>query len=95
MSTGAILALLLGGRKKSVDDVEKLYRHISSDVFRQERTAGWGGLLWSHAYYNTEKWETILKEHIGNNCSANIIVYRDRVIFQPVFNGKSIQARRR
>ena len=65
VSTGAILALLIGAGKKSISEVETMYREISSDVFRQDRSTGLSGLLWSHSYYDTEKWEKILKEKIG------------------------------
>ena len=65
VSTGAVLALLIGASKKSIDDVEAMYRQISSEVFKQDRSSGLGGLLWSHAYYDTEKWESILKDKVG------------------------------
>lgn len=65
VSTGAVLALLIGASKKSISDVETMYRQISSEVFKQDRSSGLGGLLWSHAYYDTDKWESILKDKIG------------------------------
>ena len=65
VSTGAILALLLGGARKSVGDVEAMYREMSMEVFRQDRSSGLGGLLWSHAYYDSEKWEKILQDKVG------------------------------
>lgn len=42
-----------------------MYREISTEVFKQDRSSGLGGLLWSHAYYDTNKWEKILKDKIG------------------------------
>jgi calcium-independent phospholipase A2-gamma len=65
VSTGAVLAVMIGARKKRIEEVEVLYRKMSQDVFRQDRSSGLGGLLWNHAYYNSEKWEKILQEHIG------------------------------
>ncbi|XP_046444483.1 calcium-independent phospholipase A2-gamma-like isoform X2 [Daphnia pulex] len=65
VSTGAVLALLIGAAKKNVKDVETMYREISTEVFKQDRSSGLGGLLWSHAYYDTSKWETILRDKIG------------------------------
>lgn len=65
VSTGAVLALLIGASRKSLDEVEALYRRISLDVFRQDRSTGIGGLLWSHSYYDTAKWEKILQEQVG------------------------------
>lgn len=65
VSTGAILALLIGAAKKSIGEVETMYREISTEVFKQDRSSGLGGLLWSHAYYDTNKWEKILKNKIG------------------------------
>ncbi|EFX62708.1 hypothetical protein DAPPUDRAFT_336563 [Daphnia pulex] len=54
VSTGAVLALLIGAAKKNVKDVETMYREISTEVFKQDRSSGLGGLLWSHAYYDTK-----------------------------------------
>jgi len=65
VSTGAVLALLIGASKKSISEIEIMYREISSEVFRRDRSSGLGGLLWNHSYYSTEKWEQILKEKIG------------------------------
>lgn len=65
VSTGAILALLLGAGKKSVAEIETMYREISMEVFRQDRSSGLAALLWSHAYYDSEKWEKILQEKVG------------------------------
>lgn len=65
VSTGAVLALLIGASKRSISDVETMYREISIEVFKQDRSSGLGGLLWSHAYYDTDKWEAILKDKIG------------------------------
>lgn len=65
VSTGAIVALLIGAGRKSVDNVEEMYREISSEVFRQDRSSGLGSLIWSHAYYDTQKFEKILKDKIG------------------------------
>jgi len=65
VSTGAVLALLIGASRKSLDEVEALYREISTDVFRQDRSSGLGGLLWSHSYYDTARWEKILQDQVG------------------------------
>lgn len=65
VSTGAVLALLIGASRKSLDEIEALYREISTDVFRQDRSSGLGGLLWSHSYYDTARWEKILQDQVG------------------------------
>ena len=76
VSTGAVLALLIGASKKSISEIELMYREISSEVFRRDRSSGLGGLLWNHSYYSTEKWEQILKEKIGNEISkVNLIPF--------------------
>ena len=67
VSTGAILALLIGASKKSISEVETMYREISTEVFRQDRSSGLATLLWNHAYYNSEKWEKILQDKVGKS----------------------------
>ena len=75
VSTGAVLALLIGAAKKNIKDVETMYREISTEVFKQDRSTGLGGLLWSHAYYDTNKWEKILRDKIGTISSFIVMIF--------------------
>lgn len=67
VSTGAILAAVLGGHKrKTLDEVLELYKQLSTQVFTQSTLKGTSSLVWSHAYYDTALWEKLLQEHLGD-----------------------------
>jgi len=65
VSTGSILAFLLGAHKKSLDEAELLYKDLSKEIFSQNSFFGNAALLWSHSYYHTPTFERILKKHCG------------------------------
>ncbi|XP_037081868.1 LOW QUALITY PROTEIN: calcium-independent phospholipase A2-gamma-like [Pollicipes pollicipes] len=65
VSTGALLAALLGPLKRSLDDVEELYTRLGTEVFQQTRLRGTTKLLWQHSYYDTDAWRNILQRHLG------------------------------
>lgn len=60
-STGAILAFLIGIKKVPLEECERTYRKLSVDIFEQNTLIGTGKLFWNHAYYDTTKFEQILK----------------------------------
>lgn len=60
-STGAILAFLLGVKKTSLDECMQLYRHLAREIFSVNTLIGTGKLFFNHAYYDTLKFESILK----------------------------------
>ncbi|XP_051962265.1 calcium-independent phospholipase A2-gamma-like isoform X2 [Xyrauchen texanus] len=62
VSTGAVLAFLLGLAHISLDECEEMYHRFGSDVFRQNPLVGTVKMGWTHSYYNTETWEMILRE---------------------------------
>ncbi|XP_051913954.1 calcium-independent phospholipase A2-gamma-like isoform X2 [Hippocampus zosterae] len=66
VSTGAVLAFMLGLAHFSLDECADMYRRFGSEVFRQNRLVGAVKMGWSHSYYNTETWETILREKLGD-----------------------------
>ncbi|XP_058620497.1 calcium-independent phospholipase A2-gamma-like isoform X1 [Onychostoma macrolepis] len=65
VSTGAVLAFMLGLARISLDECEELYHRFGSDVFRQNPLVGTVKMGWTHSYYNTETWEMILREKMG------------------------------
>ncbi|XP_011491970.1 calcium-independent phospholipase A2-gamma isoform X1 [Oryzias latipes] len=71
VSTGAILAFMLGLARFSLEECADMYREISTKVFQQNRLVGTVKMGWSHSYYNTETWENILKKELGNRVLIN------------------------
>ncbi|XP_060695477.1 calcium-independent phospholipase A2-gamma [Hemiscyllium ocellatum] len=65
VSTGAILAFMLGFFQIALDDCEEMYRKLGTDVFKQNVIVGTMKMGWSHAFYESEPWEKILKERMG------------------------------
>ncbi|XP_038636164.1 calcium-independent phospholipase A2-gamma [Scyliorhinus canicula] len=65
VSTGAILAFMLGFFQISLDECEEMYRKLGTDVFKQNVIVGTMKMGWSHAFYESEPWEKILKERMG------------------------------
>ncbi|KAJ8249924.1 hypothetical protein COCON_G00231400 [Conger conger] len=67
VSTGAILAFMLGVFQIPLQECEELYRKLGSDVFKQNVIVGTVKMGWSHAFYDSEAWETLLKERMGSD----------------------------
>lgn len=60
-SLGAVLAFMLGLAHFSLEECADMYRRFGSEVFRQNPLVGTVKMGWSHSYYDTEIWETILQ----------------------------------
>lgn len=58
---GAILAFMLGVFQIPLDECEEMYRKLGSDVFKQNVIVGTVKMGWSHAFYDSEIWENILR----------------------------------
>lgn len=67
VSTGAILAFMLGLFHMSLDECEELYRKLGADVFSQNVIVGTVKMSWSHAFYDSQTWENILKDKMGSS----------------------------
>uniref|UniRef100_A0A8C5GQS2 PNPLA domain-containing protein n=1 Tax=Gouania willdenowi TaxID=441366 RepID=A0A8C5GQS2_GOUWI len=66
VSTGAILAFMLGIFQIPLEECEEMYRKLGTDVFNQNVIVGTVKMGWSHAFYDSEMWENILKERLGD-----------------------------
>ncbi|OCT87412.1 hypothetical protein XELAEV_18021107mg [Xenopus laevis] len=66
VSTGAILAFMLGLFHIPLDECEEMYKKLGNDVFKQNVILGTVKMGWSHAYYDSEVWEKILKQRMGS-----------------------------
>lgn len=74
----ALLLWFLGGHKrKSLSEISKLYKELSTKIFTQSTIKGTSNLVWSHAYYDTQLWEKLLQDHLGNR--DLIKTTRDRI----------------
>ncbi|KAL4612743.1 calcium-independent phospholipase A2-gamma [Arapaima gigas] len=67
VSTGAILAVMLGVYQMPLEQCEELYRRLGSDVFKQNVVVGAVKMGWSHAFYDSDVWESILKDQMGSD----------------------------
>ncbi|XP_034542205.1 calcium-independent phospholipase A2-gamma-like isoform X2 [Notolabrus celidotus] len=67
VSTGAILGFMLGVFQVPLNECDDLYRKLGSDVFKQNVIVGTVKMGWSHAFYDSEAWENILKEKMGSH----------------------------
>ncbi|CAL8338074.1 unnamed protein product [Arctogadus glacialis] len=65
VSTGAILAFMLGVFQIPLEECEEMYRKLGTDVFKQNVIVGTVKMGWSHAFYDSHVWENILKERMG------------------------------
>ncbi|XP_018574412.1 calcium-independent phospholipase A2-gamma [Anoplophora glabripennis] len=66
VSTGAIIATLIGLRQNTLDETAEIYKNISTQIFSQSAIKGTSNLVWSHSYYDTALWEKLLKAQWDN-----------------------------
>ncbi|KAI5750926.1 hypothetical protein M8J77_002520 [Diaphorina citri] len=66
VSTGSILLSTVGiPEGRTLDEALQLYMTLSTDLFTQNKLSGYTSMLLRHAYYDTDKFETFLREYIG------------------------------
>ncbi|XP_046344342.1 calcium-independent phospholipase A2-gamma-like [Haliotis rufescens] len=65
VSTGALVAAMVFLYRVPLDECEILYKDFSQQMFTRNRVLGTSKLVWSHAFYDTEAWENILKKELG------------------------------
>lgn len=52
---------MLGVFNIPLSECEELYKKLSTDVFKQNVIVGTMKMSWSHAFYDSEIWEKLLK----------------------------------
>ncbi|XP_076048519.1 calcium-independent phospholipase A2-gamma-like isoform X2 [Oratosquilla oratoria] len=65
VSTGAIVAVLVGVHRKPLRDCKKLYRQLSTQIFSQSTIRGAKGLFMNNSYYDSDAWTDILQKNMG------------------------------
>jgi len=61
VSTGSLVGAMAAVYRVPVPEMEEIYKEFSIQMFERNRLVGAGKLFMSHAYYDTELWERILK----------------------------------
>ena len=61
VSTGSLIGIMAAVFRVPVQDMEDIYKEFSVQMFERNRLVGAGKLFMSHAYYDNELWENILK----------------------------------
>ena len=61
VSTGSLIAAMAGIYRVPIAEMEEIYKEFSVQMFERNRLVGAGKLFTSHAYYDSELWERILK----------------------------------
>uniref|UniRef100_A0A3Q0R0C0 PNPLA domain-containing protein n=1 Tax=Amphilophus citrinellus TaxID=61819 RepID=A0A3Q0R0C0_AMPCI len=72
VSTGAVLGFMLGVFQVPVKECDDLYRKLGSDIFKQNVFVGTVKMGWSHAFYDSEAWESILNYPICTPLKAYV-----------------------
>ncbi|MEQ2174261.1 hypothetical protein GOODEAATRI_006068 [Goodea atripinnis] len=68
----AILAFMLGIFQIPLEECEDMYRKLGSDIFKQNVIVGTVKMGWSHAFYDSEMWESILKLVFPFHCFLTV-----------------------
>lgn len=70
VSTGSILVCGLAAKPRTLSEGINLYKDVARKVFHRPSTfemfTGTLSTLLTHAYYDVELWDTLLKEHMGD-----------------------------
>ncbi|KAL8567535.1 hypothetical protein ACOMHN_010126 [Nucella lapillus] len=66
VSTGALIAAMVCLYRLPLERCEQLYLDFSRQMFSRGRMRGTSGLVWNHAFYNSDQWEEILQQEIGH-----------------------------
>jgi len=61
VSTGSLIGAMAAIFRVPIAEMEEIYKEFSVQMFERNRLVGVGKLFTSHAYYDTDLWERILK----------------------------------
>jgi calcium-independent phospholipase A2-gamma len=61
VSTGSLIGIMASVFRVPAQEMEEIYKEFSVQMFERNRLVGAGKLFMSHAYYDTELWERILR----------------------------------
>ena len=61
VSTGSLIAIMAAVFRVPPPETEEIYKEFSTQMFARNKLVGAGKLFMSHAYYDTDLWERILK----------------------------------
>nr|XP_032828116.1 calcium-independent phospholipase A2-gamma-like isoform X1 [Petromyzon marinus]XP_032828117.1 calcium-independent phospholipase A2-gamma-like isoform X1 [Petromyzon marinus] len=75
VSTGGVLAVMLGVFRIPLPECYELYRRLGTDIFTRNVLLGTVKMGWNHAFYDSHDWERLLREKMGD--SLMIEVSRD------------------
>ncbi|XP_060807668.1 calcium-independent phospholipase A2-gamma [Amyelois transitella] len=65
VSTGAIIAAVIGSGIGNLDTAREMYRTLSKQMFgNTSLIGGTSRLVWSQSYYDTEAWERLLRDSL-------------------------------
>ncbi|CAG9135674.1 unnamed protein product [Plutella xylostella] len=67
VSTGAIIASVIGSGVGTLETANEMYLTLSKKMFgNTSLIGGTSRLVWSHSYYDTDAWEKMLQENLGD-----------------------------
>jgi len=61
VSTGSLIGAMAAVYRVPIVEIEEIYKEFSVQMFERNRLIGTGKLLTSHAYYDSDLWERILR----------------------------------
>ncbi|KAH7729504.1 Protein Y73B6BL.4, partial [Aphelenchoides avenae] len=67
VSTGSIIASLLGAKRRTIDEAKDIYKTISRQLFNSGWVQRSVGAVWSGHQYDTDLWIKTLKSQLGED----------------------------
>lgn len=80
VSTGSLVGAMAAIYRVPLAEMEEIYKEFSVQMFERNRLIGAGKLFMSHAYYDTEVWERILRYAVLLYCHKVGVVSSDGVV---------------
>ena len=73
VSTGAIIASFLGFHKKTIDEIEEIYKRLGREIFTRNLIKGTTGWITSHSFYDSKNYERILQGFVGGMTMSDTV----------------------